>query len=104
MEIIKTASSTIKVVMNWSSGKDAALAFHQLLKQDNYKVTHLLTTLNEEYNRIFMHGIREELLNAQADSMKLPLIKVKLPAHTDDSLYKQSMLHHLHLRLMFVYN
>lgn len=78
--------------MNWSSGKDAALAYHTLLQQDNYTVSHLLTTLSQEHDRIFMHGIREQLLDAQAERMGLPLIKVKLPASPDDSIYKQAML------------
>jgi uncharacterized protein (TIGR00290 family) len=80
-----------KVVMNWSSGKDAALAYHTLLKQGIYRVTHLLTTLSEEHERVFMHGVREKLLDMQAERMKLPLLKVKLPASPDDTLYKQAM-------------
>ena len=78
--------------MNWSSGKDAALAYHILAQQDVYKVTSLLTTLSQEHDRVFMHGIRENLLDAQAERMGLPLIKVKLPASPDDSIYKDAML------------
>lgn len=84
-------SSTKKVVMNWSSGKDAALAYSLLLQQPAYTVTHLLTTLSEEHERVFMHGVREQLLDIQAERMQLPLIKVKLPASPDDSLYRQAM-------------
>jgi len=85
-------SSTVPVVMNWSSGKDAALAYHLLLRENNYKVTHLLTTLSEEYGRVFMHGIREKLLDIQAQRMKLPMLKVRLPASPDDSLYRNAMM------------
>ncbi len=81
-----------KVVMNWSSGKDAALAYHLLVTQDQYKVTHLLTTLSEEHDRVFMHGVREKLLDLQAARMGLPLLKVKLPASPDDGIYRQAML------------
>ena len=81
-----------KIVMNWSSGKDAALAYHLLLQNDAFKVTHLLTTLTEEHDRVFMHGVRETLLDIQAERMKLPLLKVKLPASPNDSLYKSAML------------
>lgn len=80
-----------QVVMNWSSGKDAALAYHTLLQQNEYEVTHLLTTISQEHARIFMHGVREKLLDIQADRMKMPLTKVKLPASPDDTLYKQAM-------------
>ena len=81
-----------KVVMNWSSGKDAALAYHLLTQQGVGEVTHLLTTLSEEHDRVFMHGVREKLLDAQAARMNKPLLKVKLPASPDDSIYKQAML------------
>ena len=85
----------IKVVMNWSSGKDAALAYHLLEQDSRYKITHLLTTINAEHDRIFMHGVREKLLDLQAERMSMPLLKVKLPASPDDTLYKQAMLHNL---------
>ena len=81
----------INTVLNWSSGKDAALAFYKLLADNKYKVTHLLTTLSLEHDRIFMHGIREKLLDIHAERMNLPLTKVKLPASPDDSLYKDAM-------------
>jgi uncharacterized protein (TIGR00290 family) len=81
-----------KVVMNWSSGKDAALAYSLVATQDTFTVTHLLTTLSAEHERVFMHGIREQLLDMQAERMKLPLLKVKLPASPDDSIYRQAML------------
>lgn len=82
----------VKVVMNWSSGKDAALAYHTILQQQKYSVTQLLTTLNLEHDRVFMHGIKERLLDIQAERMKLPLRKVKLPASPDDTIYKEAML------------
>ncbi len=78
--------------MNWSSGKDAALAFHLLAQQPQFKVSHLLTTLSLDHERVFMHGVREELLDMQAQRMNLPILKVKLPASLDDAIYKQAML------------
>jgi len=78
--------------MNWSSGKDAALAYQTILQTGSYEVTHLLTTLSQEYDRVFMHGIRERLLDMQAERMGLPLLKVKLPASPNDELYRQAML------------
>ncbi len=80
-----------KIVLNWSSGKDAALAYHLLLQNKDYKVAKLLTTLSAEYDRVFMHGVREELLDMQVARMGLPLTKVKLPASPDDEVYKNAM-------------
>jgi uncharacterized protein (TIGR00290 family) len=88
-------NNNIKAVMNWSSGKDAALAYHTLLQERVCDVTCLLTTLSTEHERVFMHGVREKLLDMQAERMKLPLLKVKLPASPDDTLYKQAMQHTL---------
>lgn len=81
----------MNTVLNWSSGKDAALAYHLLLQQNEYRVTHLLTTINAEHDRIFMHGVRESLLDAQAQRMGLPLQKLKLPPSPDDGVYKTAM-------------
>lgn len=81
-----------KAVLNWSSGKDAAIAYWLLLQNKQYEVTQLLTTINAEHERIVMHGVREELLDAQAERMGLPLSKIYLPAQPDDALYKTNML------------
>jgi uncharacterized protein (TIGR00290 family) len=78
-------------VLNWSSGKDAALAYKLLCNEGRYKVSHLLTTVNDEHDRVVMHGVREQLLDAQAQRMSLSLIKVKLPATPTDDAYKQAM-------------
>lgn len=81
-----------KVVLNWSSGKDAAMAYWLLLQNKQYEVAQLLTTISAEYERIVMHGVREELLDKQAAQMNLPLSKIYLPAQPDDALYKANML------------
>ncbi len=82
--------------MNWSSGKDASLAYHLLQSLPDYEVTHLLTTLSEEHERVFMHGVREQLLDMQAARMGKPLIKVKLPSSPNDELYKAAMMQIMH--------
>ncbi len=63
-----------KALMCWSGGKDSAMALHRA--QQNFEVITLLTTLNSEFKRISMHGVREDLLDAQAEAIGLPLIKV----------------------------
>ena len=85
------ATGIKETVMNWSSGKDAALAYHRLLRHQGRKITHLLTTLSQEHERVFMHGIRELLLDIQAERMGLPIDKIKLPESPDDGLYSSAM-------------
>jgi uncharacterized protein (TIGR00290 family) len=91
------SNNPANTVLNWSSGKDAALAYYKLLSDKKYKVTHLLTTLSEAYDRVFMHGVREQLLDMQAERMGLQLVRVKLPASPDDEIYKQTMLRTLNV-------
>jgi len=64
------------VVFAWSGGKDSAFALHQLQKDERYAVRYLLSTINGNNGRLSMHGIREELIEAQAAATGIPLLKV----------------------------
>lgn len=68
-----------KALFNWSSGKDSALALYKILQDPEYKIDCLLTSVNQQYQRISMHGVRVELLNAQAKSIGLPLKVMQIP-------------------------
>ena len=68
------------VVMSWSGGKDSAMALYHLLGNADYEVVELMATVSEEYRRISHHGVREELLDAQAAAIGIPLRKVYLPS------------------------
>jgi uncharacterized protein (TIGR00290 family) len=68
-----------KIIFNWSGGKDSALCLYKLLKAQEYEVMCLLTSVSEQYQRISMHGVRVELLNAQVESIGLPLVKMEIP-------------------------
>ncbi len=69
-------NAKIPVIMAWSGGKDSAYALFQLMKDSRYEVTTLLSTINGNNNRLSMHGVREELMEAQAAEIGIPLIKV----------------------------
>lgn len=79
------------IVLNWSSGKDAAMAFFQLQQNAGYRVSTLLTSLSETYNRVSMHGTPEALLDLQARRMNLPLKKIRLPENADMESYNHIM-------------
>jgi uncharacterized protein (TIGR00290 family) len=79
------------IIMCWSGGKDGALALAELLDSPNYEVRGLLTTVTEGYDRISMHGVRRELLEAQADSIGLPLTQVTIPPQCINDIYQQRM-------------
>jgi uncharacterized protein (TIGR00290 family) len=66
--------------MSWSGGKDSAAALHELLKADVFEVVALLTSVSDEYRRISHHGVREVLLEQQAEAIGVPLDRVYLPS------------------------
>lgn len=68
-----------KVLFNWSGGKDSSMALHQILENPELEVCCLFTVVNEQYQRISMHGVRKELLMEQAKSIDLPLEILYLP-------------------------
>jgi uncharacterized protein (TIGR00290 family) len=79
----------LKVVVSWSSGKDCAFALHRLKTQGGHEIVGLLTTLNEENDRIAMHGVRKELLLMQMAALGLPAEMVMLPNPCDEETYRQ---------------
>lgn len=78
------------ILLSWSSGKDSAWALHVLRKQ-GVKVVGLLTTLNSEFNRVAMHGVRKALLQAQARAAGLPLWEIPLPWPCSNEQYEALM-------------
>lgn len=84
----------IKCFFSWSGGKDSSLALHRLLQNPAYEVCWLVTTLNNEANRISMHGVREQLLLMQAQSIGIPLYQIRLPEMPDMATYDRAMHRH----------
>lgn len=80
-----------KAIFNWSSGKDSALALYKTLKENKFEVTSLLTSINKEFQRISMHGVHVSLLEKQAESLGLPLIKMELPKEPSMEEYRNIM-------------
>ena len=80
-----------QTLVNWSGGKDSALALWRVLQSGQYRVETLLTTLNADDRRVSMHGVREELLDAQARRLGLPLTKLFLPEPSPAADYRHRM-------------
>jgi uncharacterized protein (TIGR00290 family) len=80
-----------KTIVAWSSGKDSAWALYQAKLDPELEIVGLLTTLTEPFRRVSMHGVREELLEAQARSLRLPLIKVPIPHPCPNETYEAAM-------------
>jgi uncharacterized protein (TIGR00290 family) len=79
------------VLFCWSGGKDSAMALHALRADADCRITALLTTITEEYDRISMHGVRRVLLERQAESLGLPLHPVLIPPQCNNAIYEARM-------------
>ena len=80
-----------RAVLSWSSGKDCAMALHACRTEGHADVVALLSTTNEAFDRVAMHGTRNELLSRQARAMGLPLIEVPLPWPCSNVQYETRM-------------
>ena len=77
-------------VLSWSGGKDSSLALWQA-RRLGWGVRRLLTTVTQAYGRISMHGVREELLAAQAEAVGLPVERVEIPTGCTNAQYQERM-------------
>jgi len=78
-------------LVSWSSGKDGALALHEVRQAPELEVLGLLTTLTRDFGRVSMHGVREEILDRQAEALGLPCRKVLIPAGCVNADYERVM-------------
>ena len=78
----------MKGLIAWSGGKDAAWALH-VARQQGIEIAGLLTTMAGD--RVAMHAVRAELVEAQAAAAGLPLRKVPLPWPCPNAQYESAM-------------
>jgi uncharacterized protein (TIGR00290 family) len=85
--------------LSWSSGKDSAWALHVLRQGGEYDVCGLLTTVTEPFDRVAMHGVRRDVLEAQAAAVGLPLHIVEIPSPCPNEEYEVRMAKALQVAL-----
>ncbi len=86
---------TLPIIMNWSGGKDSALALHRLLTDplytDQYHVVGLLTSSNQQTKKSSLHGIPSDLLAIQAQHIGLPIDIMYVPDKRDLATYEHTL-------------
>jgi len=80
-----------RILLSWSSGKDSAWSLYVLRQRGECEVVGLLTTFNEEADRVAMHAVRRELVERQAAGAGLPLWAVPLPWPCSNEQYESLM-------------
>jgi uncharacterized protein (TIGR00290 family) len=79
------------VIVSWSSGKDSALTLAALRADPRVEPVALLTTVTSDYDRISIHGVRRELLAAQARALALPLYEMWLAPASSNAAYEAAL-------------
>lgn len=85
-----------QALIAWSSGKDSAWALHEVRRSGDYDIVGALTTVNDTFQRVSMHGVREALLMAQLDAAGLDAIVVRIPFPCSNDIYEQEMAKAMH--------
>ena len=86
-----TNKNSKKVMVSWSSGKDSAWTLYQLQRMEDVEIVGLLTTINPTSKRVAMHGVRHDLVEAQARAAGVPLFAVDLPWPCSNVQYEAIM-------------
>ena len=80
-----------KALVAWSSGKDSAWALLEARRAGQFDIVGGLTTVNEAFGRVSMHGVGEELLRAQLAAAGLPAVIVGIPYPCPNDIYERKM-------------
>jgi uncharacterized protein (TIGR00290 family) len=79
-----------RLIMAWSSGKDSAWALLRLRADPSFELVGLLTIFSV-HERVFMHAVRPEVVEAQARAIGVPLHVLTLPPGCSHDEYEQRM-------------
>jgi uncharacterized protein (TIGR00290 family) len=80
-----------KALISWSSGKDSAFSLHEVLRKGEFEVIGALTTVTETFGRVSIHGVRQEILQAQCEAAGLPQRIVPIPFPCPNDIYEARM-------------
>jgi uncharacterized protein (TIGR00290 family) len=87
-----------KAIFFWSGGKDSALCLYKIIRENKYEIVSLVTTISADLKRVSMHGVREELIEAQAANIVLmdgtkgvPLDKMYINSHSTNVEYEKAL-------------
>jgi uncharacterized protein (TIGR00290 family) len=79
----------VSLALSWSGGKDSTLALWVLREEQGIEPAALLTTFTADFDRVSMHGVRRELVRAQAEAAGLPLVEIEIPAACPNEVYEE---------------
>lgn len=91
-----------KILLAWNGGLLCAVSLFEL-KSPEYQIEGLISVVLESGNRLPASSVREELLEKQAESLELPLIKVRIgeqaSAEEYESRFHEAIRSHAKMKL-----
>lgn len=83
--------SKIPLAVSWSGGKDSSMMLHTLMQDKKYEIVELHTAISSETERVSMHGISQELIRAQAESIGLPVNFISIAPDLTNANYEKAL-------------
>jgi uncharacterized protein (TIGR00290 family) len=80
-----------KALISWSSGKDSAFSLYEVRRAGEFDVVGALTTVTETFERVSIHGVRQEILRAQCEAARLAQRIVPIPYPCPNEIYEARM-------------
>jgi uncharacterized protein (TIGR00290 family) len=80
-----------RALISWSSGKDSAFSLVEVRRTGEFEVVGALTTVTETFERVSIHGVRQEILRAQCEAAGLPQHIVPIPDPCPNEVYEARM-------------
>lgn len=78
-------------VCSWSGGKDSCFALYLALYQ-GIRIRHIINTISKEFRRVRFHGVKAELIQAQADAIGINLVQIEIPSNGNyEKEFKQAL-------------
>lgn len=89
-EAVEPKARRQRAAISWSGGKDSCMALYECSRGSDLNIETLLATVNRDYGRVSMHGVRLELIERQASSLGLPLQLVQISANASNEEYERA--------------
>jgi len=89
--VVPGAVSARRAVVSWSGGKDCTLALARARTDATLDPVTLLTTYDEETERVGHHGVPVSLIERQAAALDLSVETVPLPSSCPNAVYESRM-------------
>lgn len=81
----------IPLAISWSGGKDSSMMLYHLMNDSQYEIVELHTAISSETGRVSMHGVSQELIRVQAESIGLPIQFISIAPDSTNVNYEKAL-------------